>query len=744
MAYDIASTIGRGWGVGRGIGDDIAETRYRRGSQEVVQKYTDLAAAEGKTLEDYLPAMEAELQKLGSGMFGADRRGVVGRSGAPISREVAQGIYDTIGRASERRAGAAALAGDQAGARDIRARSQYGMGNFDAGQGQQVAGDTIRATSGALRPDGTYDRAGGAQALAGVGARYGDAGQANEQTQAAQSFRLQEATALADQLFRIVQNPKGNSDRWAAVWENFKQAAPELSYLDTRMDDSGKVTLYTNGEATGDLTPQETAQMLTQFTQAPGQALGQYNAARLKSIEESKARDTKISDDYRAARLDVIKAFKAAGLPDSLATKLTDAQKEVSGGGGGWQLQDIGDEPGTFLMQKNGQVYTIKTNEAPDLAKGKTGGTLQVFDAEGNPVPGNILNKADRQRMESTLVTLAGDIAKVNNRLNREVLRDQLAILNELETQERGTSSVRAPISRGTGGGGGSRADRNNNPGNIEDGPFAKSQPGYKGSDGRFAIFDSPESGTAAQGALLASYGRRGFDTVGKIIGRWSPQSDPTNAAGSTNNYAAYVAEKLGVSPDQQLDLSDPQVVAALQQAMYEFESGNTGGAPAAPPATATASAAPRRSSAPTPVASAAAPQRALPTRAEISPSYVRGAAGDLQQMAAQYEQARDALARFDAEQGTEMGFTSGPTNASVGRQRPVNLSPSQARVRAALEQQVMQLEDGLRAATAELRGNTGALQRQTGIRRQEAQDAELASRYGGAADFFSRARGNQ
>jgi len=744
MAYDIASTIGRGWGVGRGIGDDIAEGRYRRGSQEIVQKYTDLAAAEGKTLEDYLPDMETELQKLGSGMFGADRRGVAGRSGIPVSREVAQGIYDQVGRASERRAGAAALGGDQAGARDIRARTQYGIGNFDQGQGQQVAGDTIRATAGALRPDGTYDRAAGAQALAGVGARYGDAGNANEQTQAATSFRLQEATALADQLFRIIQNPKGQADRWAGVWENFKQAAPELSYLDTRMDDTGKVTLYTNGQPTGDLTPQETAQMLTQFTQAPGQALGQYNAARLKGIEESKARDTKISDDYRAARLDVVKALKAAGVPETLATKLTDAQKEISGSGGGWQLQDIGDEPGTFLMQKNGQVYTIKTNVAPDLEKGQRGGTLQVFDSEGNPVPGGVLNKAQRESMQSTLLSLAGEVTKLNNRINRDVLRDQLAVLNEMEMQERGTSGTRAPSAAGTGrGGGSSRADRNNNPGNIEDGPFAKAQPGYKGSDGRFAVFESPEQGQQAQQALLQSYGRRGFNTVGKIIGRWSPQSDPTNAAGSTGNYAAYVAEKLGVSPDEQLNLADPQVVAALQQAMYEFESGNTGG-PAQRPAPAQRQTAGLPTPQATPVASAPAPRGGIPARAEISPGYVRGAAGSLQQMAAQYEQARDALARFDAEQGVETGFVGGPTNASVGGQRPLNLTPSQARVRAALEQQVAQLEQGLRTATAELRGNTGALQRQTAGQQQAADDAALASRYGGAADFFARARGTQ
>src|SRR5262249_27294022 len=46
------------------------------------------------------------------------------------------------------------------------------------------------------------------------------------------------------------------------------------------------------------------------------------------------------------------------------------------------------------------------------------------------------------------------------------------------------------------------RGLRNNNPGNIEDGPLAKALPGYKGSDGRFAVFDTPENGVNAADAL--------------------------------------------------------------------------------------------------------------------------------------------------------------------------------------------------------------------------------------------------
>jgi hypothetical protein len=113
------------------------------------------------------------------------------------------------------------------------------------------------------------------------------------------------------------------------------------------------------------------------------------------------------------------------------------------------------------------------------------------------------------------------------------------------------------------------RGLRNNNPGNIEDGDFARGLPGYQGSDGRFAVFDSMESGQAAKGALLQSYGRRGFNTVEKVIGRWAPPSE-----NDTGSYVQFVSQRLGVDPRQPLDLNDPGVVSSLQAAISERENG--------------------------------------------------------------------------------------------------------------------------------------------------------------------------
>ena len=133
------------------------------------------------------------------------------------------------------------------------------------------------------------------------------------------------------------------------------------------------------------------------------------------------------------------------------------------------------------------------------------------------------------------------------------------------------TFAINQPALRGGASGGGSgvpRGIRNNNPGNIEDGAFAQSLPGYRGSDGRFAIFDSPQAGINAGGELLNRYAARGVVTPAQIINRWAPPSDgnPTQA------YAQYVAQRLGIG------INDPVPAnrrAEAFQAINEFENGN-------------------------------------------------------------------------------------------------------------------------------------------------------------------------
>jgi len=119
------------------------------------------------------------------------------------------------------------------------------------------------------------------------------------------------------------------------------------------------------------------------------------------------------------------------------------------------------------------------------------------------------------------------------------------------------------------------RGLRNNNPGNIEDGPYAKGMPGYKGSDGRFAVFETPEHGLGAMDALLVSYGRRGIKTVGDVVKRWAPKGDGAN---DPDAYARFVSSS--GDPNEAVDLNDQAQRRRLIGKMAMFENGMQAGAP--------------------------------------------------------------------------------------------------------------------------------------------------------------------
>lgn len=133
-------------------------------------------------------------------------------------------------------------------------------------------------------------------------------------------------------------------------------------------------------------------------------------------------------------------------------------------------------------------------------------------------------------------------------------------------TQARSTVPTTAPTKQS----GVARGIRNNNPGNIEYGDFARRM-GATSSDGRFAIFPTAESGLSALSALLTSYGNRGINTTQAIINRFAPPTE-NNTAG----YSAGVAKALGVSQMQPLNIAkDPIARAALMQQITRIENGS-------------------------------------------------------------------------------------------------------------------------------------------------------------------------
>ena len=115
-----------------------------------------------------------------------------------------------------------------------------------------------------------------------------------------------------------------------------------------------------------------------------------------------------------------------------------------------------------------------------------------------------------------------------------------------------------------------SRPNRNNNPGNLEYGPFAIAH-GAIGSDGRFAIFPDAATGIAAQQALLSTYKSQGNDTIAKIVSKYSPSKE--NGIANTLAYINDVARQTGIGANQKL--TDEQL-SSVREAMARHE-GYTG-----------------------------------------------------------------------------------------------------------------------------------------------------------------------
>ncbi|MGN7127813.1 phage tail tape measure protein, partial [Methylorubrum thiocyanatum] len=109
---------------------------------------------------------------------------------------------------------------------------------------------------------------------------------------------------------------------------------------------------------------------------------------------------------------------------------------------------------------------------------------------------------------------------------------------------------------------GGSRSWRNNNPGNIEYGPFARSM-GATGTDGRFAVFPDYKSGRNAQEKLLFEGKNYANLTLAQAIRRWAPASE--------NNVPAYIAA-MGGDPNTRMKDFTPEQRGKLLDAMQRHE----------------------------------------------------------------------------------------------------------------------------------------------------------------------------
>ncbi len=108
---------------------------------------------------------------------------------------------------------------------------------------------------------------------------------------------------------------------------------------------------------------------------------------------------------------------------------------------------------------------------------------------------------------------------------------------------------------------------RINNPYNIRQ--YDQGFLGESGEDSGFVSFDDPMYGVRAADKVLTTYGtKRGINTIRGLINRFAPPSE-----NDTSNYVNYISGQLGIDPDAEVDLSDPEMRARILSPMAMMES---------------------------------------------------------------------------------------------------------------------------------------------------------------------------
>ena len=110
------------------------------------------------------------------------------------------------------------------------------------------------------------------------------------------------------------------------------------------------------------------------------------------------------------------------------------------------------------------------------------------------------------------------------------------------------------------------RGVRNNNPFNMKITDSAW-EGKTEGTDTTFETFSSPELGIRAAVKNTMTQVGRGNDTIRKLINVHDPASQSPD-----HDFVDFVARRLGVSPDEPLDMNDPSVMTAYVNAVIAFE----------------------------------------------------------------------------------------------------------------------------------------------------------------------------
>ena len=102
--------------------------------------------------------------------------------------------------------------------------------------------------------------------------------------------------------------------------------------------------------------------------------------------------------------------------------------------------------------------------------------------------------------------------------------------------------------------------------------PLRNNNPGALMPGGKLAQYPDVQTGLAALDKNLQSYGNQGINTISGVISKWAPPNE-----NDTQAYIKDVSQRLGIPPNQKIDLSNPLHRQALSTAITLHENGPSG-----------------------------------------------------------------------------------------------------------------------------------------------------------------------
>ncbi|WP_340611999.1 hypothetical protein [Xenorhabdus bharatensis] len=113
------------------------------------------------------------------------------------------------------------------------------------------------------------------------------------------------------------------------------------------------------------------------------------------------------------------------------------------------------------------------------------------------------------------------------------------------------------------------RGIRNNNPGNLIAAPNAVGED--FGNGHRYVKFGTAQDGISAMGRQIMLDAERGLNTITSLLYRYAPPEGRNN----TPAYIDSVSQRTGYSPDQPLDLHNPDILKNVMVGMIQHENNN-------------------------------------------------------------------------------------------------------------------------------------------------------------------------